>query len=215
MTAEERQATIEAIAKYEHTYALNHNGTDLWTDGHLCLAAKVSAETKQVDSIGTLWDRIQARQDSPLVRSEAITKDFCGRFYRSLNGEHGTFVVDEAYWRLVRNLGTPYATTEKEPVAIRSNGRLTAMLMCMRSGGDCGEKTDIIPSDPELFARFACQENGWHLQGAKILGDELAKTSEQIACKKSQIADLESEVTGLEGLAADLRRRIKEAGAAV
>lgn len=206
------QERIAALARVGTSRCLVHNGIALWTDGHILVPGSDEKAT-ELGSIGTLWDKTAPRTDF-LLQVADLTKHGT-RYYRGFTGGHTKkkFFINEAYWRLVQELGDPYATmTESDPIAIREGGELQALVMCCKDGGEESAETT---TDAQVFESFAVPENDWYLQGAKKLRAALASIESDIERKEEYLAEVQAELEGLESQADGLRRKIKQSAGVV
>lgn len=91
---------IRALAKFDMTRHLNHNGVDLWTNGHILVRAKVDG-SKQLDSIAKIWDDVSVRVDLQAT-SKGPIRECNHQFYaRELCADGVAVYINETYLHIL------------------------------------------------------------------------------------------------------------------
>lgn len=78
----------------------------------------------------------------------------------------------------------------------------------------------IVPcegrSESEIYAPFACAENGWYLQSAGMVREKLAErikvVEREIRSAEDRRDDIEAEIEEMEEELTELRKQIREIG---
>lgn len=202
---------IRALAKDGMSRHLNHNGLDLWTNGHILIPAKVEG-SKELDSIAKVWDEVCGRIDVPVTASGPIHGGGPNEGHsRQLSSDPSLSVfINETYRSILSADGAePYLFGREKPIAFRKHGVLVGLCMPMKA--QFGKVATEDPTEAQLFEVFACAENDWYLQGSTMIRRELAKIQADIETLGERVEDLEVEIRAKELQADGLRKRIAEA----
>lgn len=171
---------IEAIVKFAGEDGIRSDSEygPLWTNGHLAIQADYPG--RQQERLASTWAANAAREDSLALPGNLY--ESAGAYVRGLLvGDKEAVYVSEALYRALSESGVlAFATKDSDPVAFRDGGRMVGLLMPMRYRPDYAVATET-PTDAQLFAKYACEENGFYLQSKAELRKRFAAELRDIA----------------------------------
>lgn len=172
---------IEAIVKYAGEDGMRSDSEygPLWTNGYLAIQSGYPG--RQKERLASTWATNASREDSLALPGKLY--ESAGAYVRGLLvGDKEAVYVNEALYRALSESGaSAFATKDSEPVAFRDGGRMVGLVMPMRYLPLEYTVATEMPTDAQLFAKYACEENGFYLQSKAELRKRFASELRDVA----------------------------------
>ena len=200
---------IEASCKGEWLHSAKHGETRLLTNGHIMFPFtgefEIPADVRDLPKAAELWAESLAKKPEPV--------EIGGLFDE---GQHlcrkvGEVFVAERYMRCFGE-GVTWTPTGKfdKPVLVHRDGELVGVVIGMKYAGK--PNTDPEPTDVEVFAPFAGDENAWYLVDAKRLQSKLGQAREEMDELRDRLDEAQQDYDSASREVASLRARLAALG---
>jgi hypothetical protein len=172
-------------------------GTIVASEGHIAAAIDYPLiddpkKQKDRDRLIGMW-KSWRDSDWPEILPEDAVYSNDNKFIRKI----GTARINEAFYRVFAAEGITWHWDDNlsNPVIAKQDGKLVGAVMTMRDGE--GDERVESPTDAEVFANFATPQNGYYLQGDKILLKEINELRRELRTIQDRIEELHGEHDGV------------------
>lgn len=186
---------IEAIAKSGDQMRANVYDSPVWSNGHIAVQGDFPG--RLMPALPRLWTSIASRT-SEIIAIPGAAAIEGEHVFRELLSESGLCVwVDEAYLRcLAFENVTIHIEAYDKPIAFRLHGQLIGIVMPFKKVFDLSPICE--PTDEQVFASFACEENDFYMQSKDAmrarLVEELKDARRELICANEKLAEAQEEV---------------------
>lgn len=173
-------------------YAYRVDGERIVTNGHIAFIAPedFAPKAKEYKRLGELWEKHSKSTPAPIPLGKCIGDG------TSIQRKIGKEIVQE---RFVRCFGDDVTWTAApapdQTLLVHRNGDLIGLVMPMKRETQVGTLWTKPATDQQVFAPYACQENGWYLIDGPMMDLRIEDAEEALNQTIERRESLEDEET--------------------